>query len=139
MDRYLLYSARYVHQLDKSDPLVHRAKGNTAVTQLIHQPTHLVGEVLPCPALGDGHLPPAPQRLTGQKQVARTLPAGVAIGGERLLPSDPNSRSTYAYMAQRPLALNPLLHGIVTHITYSITERRLPSGNTRHEFHLLTQ
>ena len=57
MDRYLLYSARYVHQLDKSDPLVHGAKGNTAVTQVFHEP------------LID--LPPRPFRLTvGQQPYA---------------------------------------------------------------------
>ncbi len=40
---------------------------------LVHQPTHLMGEVLPGPALGDGHVPPTPQRLTGQEQAPMPL------------------------------------------------------------------
>ena len=40
----------------------------------IHQPTHLMGEVLYGAPLGHRRLPPARQRLTGQEQVARPLP-----------------------------------------------------------------
>ena len=46
---------------------------------LIHQPTHLVGEVLAGPSLGDGHVPPTPQRFTGQEQVPGSLPPVLVV------------------------------------------------------------
>ena len=45
----------------------------------IHQPAHLVGEVLHGAPLGDRHMPPAGQGLTGQKQVAGALPAILVV------------------------------------------------------------
>ena len=41
--------------------------------RFVHQPTHLMGEVLHGTPLGHRHLPPARQWLTGQEQVAGTL------------------------------------------------------------------
>jgi len=46
---------------------------------LVHQPSHLFSEVLSRPSLGDGYMPPAPQGLTGQKQVAGALPSVLVI------------------------------------------------------------
>ena len=40
----------------------------------VHQPTHLMGEVLHRAPLGHRHMTPARQRLTGQEQVADALP-----------------------------------------------------------------
>ena len=40
----------------------------------VHQPTHLMGEVLHGAPLGHRHMTPARQRLTGQEQVADALP-----------------------------------------------------------------
>ena len=46
---------------------------------LVHQPAHLMGEVLHRAAPGHRHMPPACQRLASQEQVARTLPAVLVV------------------------------------------------------------
>ncbi len=51
---------------------------------LIHQPTHLTGEVLLGPPLGDGHVSPALQRLAGQEQVPGALPSVLVVLSPRL-------------------------------------------------------
>ena len=50
---------------------------------LIRQPTHLLGEVLGGAPLGQRHVTPAGQRLTGQEQVAGSLPPVLVVLAQR--------------------------------------------------------
>ena len=70
---------------------------------LVHQPTHLVGEVNHGAALGDGHVPPAPQRLTGQEQVARALPAVLVV----LAPASEALRAIVSRIEEHPHTAHP--------------------------------
>ena len=47
--------------------------------RFIHQPAHLVGEVLHGAPLRNRHVPPAGQGLTGQEQVAGARPAVLVV------------------------------------------------------------
>ena len=49
----------------------------------VHQPTHLMGEVLHGAPLGHRHMTPARQRLTGQEQVADALPPVLVVLPQR--------------------------------------------------------
>ena len=49
----------------------------------VHQPTHLMGEVLHRAPLGHRHVTPARQRLTGQEQVADALPPVLVVLPQR--------------------------------------------------------
>ena len=52
----------------------------------IHQPPHLVGEVLHGTAFGDGYVAPTRQRLTGQEDVAGTAAPVLVVLASRGVP-----------------------------------------------------